>query len=94
MWVSTGIGKNQAKSKEIKAFNSMYSMDSMVKAFKLTPKEINILNYEGIDILNFVDYETMWINERITDKEFDIIQKFATNLGYQVATRKELEEDD
>ena len=64
----------------------------MVKVFKLTPKEINVLNYEGIDILKFMDYETMWMNERITNKEFDIIQKFATNLGYKMATRKELED--
>tara|TARA_R110002051_G_scaffold127237_2_gene200890 strand:- start:259 stop:477 length:219 start_codon:yes stop_codon:yes gene_type:complete len=67
-------------------------MYNMVKSFILTSKEIDVLNYEGIDILKFIDYETMWANNRITNKEFDIIQKFATNLGYQVATRKELED--
>jgi len=65
----------------------------MVKAFKLTPKEISVLNYDGVNILKFVDYETMWDNERISDEEFDILYKFATNLGYKVSSRKEMEED-
>jgi hypothetical protein len=65
----------------------------MVKSFTLTPKEINVLNYNNLDIGKFFDYETMWFNDRITDKEFDIAQKFMSNLGYQVSTRKEMEED-
>jgi len=65
----------------------------MVKSFTLTPKEINVLNYNNLDIGKFFDYETMWFNDIITDKEFDIAQKFMSNLGYQVSTRKEMEED-
>ena len=52
VWVSIVIGKNQAKSKEIKAFNSMYGMHSMVKDGYWTIKAQEYNDNEEIDEIN------------------------------------------
>jgi len=61
----------------------------MVKSFTLNAKDIFVLN-DVLDIIKFVDIETLWFNERITDEEFDIAYKFFTNLGYIISDREEL----
>ena len=60
-----------------------------------TKKEINLINYNGLDIGKFfIDvYETQWFEGKISNKKFDDYQKVFTKLGYKVATRKEMEED-
>lgn len=73
----------------------MKCFEQKIKSFTLTPKEINVLNYNNLDIGKFFVemYENSWLYDKITDEEFDIAQKFMSNLGYQVSTRKEMGED-
>ena len=61
------------------------------KGITLTAREVDLLNYNNLDILKWIpNYEDSWDNGDITDKEFDEYYKIFTKLGYEVSTRKEM----
>jgi len=63
------------------------------KGITLTAREVDLINWKGLDMLKWIpSYEEDWDAGAITDKQFDEYQKLFTKFGYEVSTRKELNE--
>tara|TARA_B110000240_G_C13105747_1_gene286174 strand:+ start:305 stop:538 length:234 start_codon:yes stop_codon:yes gene_type:complete len=61
------------------------------KGITLTAREVDLLNYNNLDMLKWIpSYEEDWDAGAITDKQFDEYQKLFTKFGYDVSTRKEM----
>ena len=65
-----------------------------VRIKHFTPKELKLLR-EMIDfaVNSIIErYEMQWLNNNITDRQFDERWKLWTKLGYNISSRKELNE--